>query len=308
MKSLVEHPATGLILDFSQVDFGGPEQEEVIANWQARREANLRPLTFKGDFLCSQHRDHENPWLELRQLPGQIIAAHWKGSALAGSHEIVHGVSAEHQRQVEYVQNAGEAAGFRVEVEKFLPTTKVKPDAIVYGSQADMGVEVQRSHLTVQAARTRTTEALQAGVTSVWFTDSNRNPKWIGHVPGVRLNPAIVWDRVPRPRSVSVAGVRQIVPRNCRAWPGSPCPRHSRGCSKWHPDHAPKLGMFADDLAELVPVGELVPMEFKTFGGRKLVLIVSAEGKARYESMVGHSADLPVKAAARRGAPVGRKA
>jgi hypothetical protein len=205
MKSLVEHPTTGLTLDFSQVDFGGPGQEEIIVAWLARREANVKPLTRKGEFLCAQHRDYENPWLELRKLPGQLIAAHWKGSALAGSHEIVHGVSPEHQRQVEYVQNAGEAAGFQVDVEKFLPT-KVKPDAIVYRSHADMGVEVQRSHLTVPAARSRTTKALQAGVTPVWFTDSNRNPKWLGHVPGVRLNPAIAWDRVSQPRTVEVAG------------------------------------------------------------------------------------------------------
>jgi hypothetical protein len=82
MKSLVWHPATRLTLDFSQVDFGGPEQEAVMADWLARCEANLQPLTRKGDFECVQHRDHENPWLELRKLPGQIIAAHWKGSGL----------------------------------------------------------------------------------------------------------------------------------------------------------------------------------------------------------------------------------
>jgi hypothetical protein len=57
-------------------------------------------------------------------------------------------------------------------------------------------------------------------------------------------------------------------------------PRHSRGCSAWHPDRMSQRGVFADDLAELVPVGELVPMEFKTFGGRRLVLIAFAEGKA----------------------------
>jgi hypothetical protein len=176
------------------------------------------------------------------------------------------------------MRNAGEAAGFRVEVEKYLPS-KVKPDAIVYGPQVDMGVEVQRSRLSVPAARSRTTKALRAGVTSVWFTDSQFNPKWIGHVPGVRLNPDITWDTVPRRRSLSVAGIRHIVERNCRTWPGSPCPRHSRGRSAWHPDHTPQRGVFADDLAELVPVGQLAPMEFKTFGGRKLVLIVFAESK-----------------------------
>jgi hypothetical protein len=55
------------------------------------------------------------------------------------------------------------------------------------------------------------------------------------------------------------------------------------------------------------PVGELVPMQFRTFDGRKQVLIVSAEGKALYEDMVGHPADLHVKAAARAGAPAGQE-
>ena len=39
----------------------------------------------------------------------------------------------------------------------------------------------------------------------------------------------------------------------------------------------------------MVPNGELVPIECRTFGGRKLVLILLAEGKARYQTMVGHS-------------------
>lgn len=183
----------------------------------------------------------------------------------------------------------------------------MKPDAIVYGPRADMGVEVQRSRLTVPAAKTRTTRALRAGVTPVWFTDSRLNPKWLGHVPGVRLNPAIPWDTVPRPQTVSVAGVRHIVERNCRKWPGSPCPRHSRGCSAWHPDHLPQRGVFADDLAELVPIGDLVPMEFKTFSGQKVVLIVFAEGKARYEAMVGHAADLTLNPATQQRAPAGQE-
>lgn len=294
MQNLVEHPSTGLILDFSKADFGGPRQAAVVEDWRARRAAGRnRRFSSPGEYICYYHRDHENPsmYLHMDEDTGVIAASHWPGSGLE-AHTIVHdAVTPEHRRQVEYMQNAGEAAGFRVEVEKYLPT-KVKPDAIVYGPRADMGVEVQRSRLSVPAARSRTTKALRAGVTSVWFTDSHLNPKWIGHVPGVRLNPEIAWDTVPRRRTISVAGVRHIVERNCRAWPGSPCPRHSRGCSAWHPDHMPQRGVFADDLVEMVPVGQLVPMEFKTFAGRKLVLIVFAEGKAQYEAMVGHSADL----------------
>jgi hypothetical protein len=253
VKYLVEHPATGLVLDFSKADFGGPQHIAVVDDWRARRAAGgSRPLSAPGEFICHTHRDHEHPsmYLHMWEDTGLIAASHWPGSGLE-AHTIVH-VSDQHRRQVEYLQHAGEAAGFRVEVEKYLPT-RVKPDAIVYGPQANMGVEVQRSRLAVPAGKTRTTKALRAGVTPVWFTDSRRNPAWLGHVPGVRLNPEVPWDTVPSPRTVSVAGVRHIMERNCRKWPGSPCPRHSRGCSAWHPDHMPQRGVFADDLAELVP-------------------------------------------------------
>jgi hypothetical protein len=30
MRDLVEHPSTGLTLDFSKTDFGGPEQTAVV--------------------------------------------------------------------------------------------------------------------------------------------------------------------------------------------------------------------------------------------------------------------------------------
>ena len=79
-----------------------------------------------------------------------------------------------------------------------------------------MSPEVQRSRIGVPAAKRRTTQAILAGATPTWFTDTRANPKWLGRVPGVRFNPDIPWDMVPRPRTVSVARVRHIVERNCR--------------------------------------------------------------------------------------------
>jgi hypothetical protein len=37
MRSLVLHPATGLVLDFEAEDFGGPDQEAIITDWLTRR-------------------------------------------------------------------------------------------------------------------------------------------------------------------------------------------------------------------------------------------------------------------------------
>jgi hypothetical protein len=202
MRDLVEHPSTGLTLDFF-------------------------------------HRDDENPSMYLRmdEDTGRVAAVHWPGSGLE-AHKIVHAPSPEHGYQAEYLGNAAQAVGHQVAMEQYLPTG-IKPDLLISGPQAVMSAEVQRSHIGVPTAKRRTTQALLAGTAPTWFTDTRANPKWLGHVPGVRFNPEIPWDTVPRPRTVSVAGVRHILERNCRNWPGSPCPRHSRGCSAWHPDHTP---------------------------------------------------------------------
>jgi hypothetical protein len=253
MRDLVEHPSTGLTLDFSKADFGGPEQTAVIDEWRARRAAGRSGrLSDPGEFVCHLHRDHENRFMYLRmgEDTGRVEAVHWPGSGLE-AHTIVHALSPQHGYQAEYLGNAAQAAGHQVVMEEYLPTG-VKPDLLISGPRAVMSAEVQRSRIGVPTAKRRTTQALLAGATPTWFTDTRANPKWLGHVPGVRFNPEIPWDTVPRPRTVSVAGVRHIVERNCRNWPGSPCPRHSRGCNAWHPDHTPQRGVFADDLAELV--------------------------------------------------------
>jgi hypothetical protein len=213
MRSLVIHPRSGLTLDFEAPDFGGPDQDAVVADWLARRAAGRTPLTVEGEFVCYLHRNYERPALYLRKDHGQIIAAHWPGSSLAGSHEITHGISDEHRRQVDYLQRAGEAEGFTVETEVHLET-RVIPDAVVYGPQLNMGVEVQRSKLTAAKAKARTTQARRGDVLPVWFADSQAAPRWFEQVPGVRMNPGTSWAALPPARSVTlVGGVREIVPR-----------------------------------------------------------------------------------------------
>src|SRR5262245_50589859 len=137
MRDFVFHSPTGLMLDFSHVDFGGEAQAEVIAAWMLRGKAD------RGEFICQEHRERENPSLYLRRNGSALVAAHWPGSLLHGTHEITHGVSDEHKRQVEYISRAGQAAGYEVKSEVSLPT-KVRSDAVIYGP-VTTGVEVQRS-------------------------------------------------------------------------------------------------------------------------------------------------------------------
>lgn len=288
MRDLVIHAPTGLELDFGEDDFGGPREAAVVAALRQRSGG-----TERGELICYVHRDHEKPWLYLQQRGRTIVAAHWPGSKLDGSHQITHGVSDEHKRQVEYIARAGDAAGFDVGTEVSLPT-KVRSDAVIYGPTTT-GIEVQRSALTARDAKARTTKARRAGVLPIWFSDAARNPQWLFQVPGVRMNEQ-PWNTVPRAGSVTVvSGVRVISARRCHNIPDSPCPNRRRGCSLWHPVHEPRLGVTVDDLAALVPSGDLVPINYKTLSGRTYTLIVGRNDKERYEAVSGVSADLPLR-------------
>lgn len=295
MRDLVIHAPTGIELDFAREDFGGPQQAAVIAEWAERAVRAPGRKSEQGEFICHVHRFHEKPWLYLQQRGRVIIAAHWPGSRLDGSHQIRHGVSDEHQRQVEYIARAGEGAGFTVETEVRLPT-RARSDAVIYGPTTT-GIEVQRSPLTVREAKARTTRARRAGVTPIWFSDAPRNPAWLFTVPSVRMNEQS-WDSVPRVRSVTVAsGIRTVKARLCRDIPGKPCKqwRSHRRVEIWHPIHEPQLGVTVDDLAELIPNGELVPISYRTLSGRDYTLIVGRKDKQLYESLTGRSGDLPLK-------------
>ncbi len=286
MRDIVIHSQSGLLLDFAEEDFGGDEQAVVIASWRERHH------TEQGEFLCHDHRNHERPWLYLQQRGGLLVAAHWPGTGLAGSHEITHGISDEHKREVEYIQRAETAAGFESRTEVALPT-KVRPDLLVYGPH-QIGVEVQRSQLTATAAKARTTKARQAGVESLWFSDNRRDPPWLWQVPGVRMMD-LPWDELPPSGFVKVvSGVRSIVPERCRSIRNSTCPEHRYGCNRWHPDHGP-YPVLVDDLAAAVPQGFVVPILWRPFGGRGRIILVRALDKARYEAMTGRPADIPLR-------------
>jgi hypothetical protein len=59
--------------------------------------------------------------------------------------------------------------------------------------------------------------------------------------------------------------------------------------------HDLRLDTLVDDLAEMVPAGKLVPMAYRSLGGREFALVVSREDKARYEAMIGEPAVVPVR-------------
>jgi hypothetical protein len=149
---------------------------------------------------------------------GRVAAVHWPGSGLE-AHTIVHASSPQHGYQAEYLGNAAQAVGHQVAMEEYLPTG-VKPDLLISGPRAVISAEVQRSRISVPTAKRRTTQAILAGATPTWFTDTRTNPKWFGHVPGGPLNPEIPLGHRPAPAN----GVGRWDP----AHPGAELPEMAR--------------------------------------------------------------------------------
>jgi hypothetical protein len=60
MRDLVLHSRSGLLLDFAEDDFGGEEQQAIIADWHERRRAGRKPLVDEGEFICHVHRNQSD--------------------------------------------------------------------------------------------------------------------------------------------------------------------------------------------------------------------------------------------------------
>jgi hypothetical protein len=171
----------------------------------------------------------------------------------------------------------------------------VRPDGVIYGPSINMGIEIQRSKLSVPQIKGRTTKARRAGVESVWFSDGQTRPPWMWKVPSVHMNPDTSWKSVPPPRTVMVAsGVVSIVAKRCDDIRESKCPLRRYGCRRWHPQFGDRFGIWVDDLAEYMPAGKVLPMLYKALSGREMVVLTPKDDKARYEQMVGHAADVPM--------------
>lgn len=293
MKDCILHVPSGIMLDFAEPDFGNPAAPEIIDQW--RRAGHHAK---KGEFKCWRHRDHEHPWLCLREKDGVLIAAHWPGSGLHD--QFHHGMSDEHKRQTEYITRAAEDSGYRTELEYSLPTG-VRLDAAIFGPSVT-GVEVQRSAATRRTVVTRTTKAQRAGVTSLWFKDGEGQPPWFFRVPSVGMSLGS-WASLPDRGSVAVAsGVRVIEAQRCRDILHGICSNRFKGCNKFHPVHGPRMGLVVDDIAALVPAGKLVPMrwQYHSTGRADAILLVAPADKAHYEELTGHAAGLALRPGPRR--------
>lgn len=209
-------------------------------------------------------------------------AAHFAGGA-HGDHMVAL-ESDEHKRQKEYWLRAAEDAGYEAENEVRSGNGTVIDLGI--DGHVRTGVEIQHSPITVPAVKTRTTKSFRAGYTTVWFSDWDKSPPWFHRVPSLGCN-RLPWDEMlPQRRAATATGLRLIEAVKCVVGAFPKCPEGGwRPCGMYHPKPVPWLGLTVDDVAQMVPAGEAVPLAGKS-GFVYLVPVASAD---RYRELSGRS-------------------
>lgn len=247
MRDLAVHES-GAVIDLVEPT---AEHEALMRVMLAERDARRR--TPKGILRCAAH---DAPlYLQVREAV--VYACHWPGTGL-GKHRVSL-MSTEHRVQVEYVARAADRAGIRTALEVSLPT-HVRPDLVIGDRTA---IEVQRSHLTVRQAKSRTTKAINGGMDiSLWISDKEPKyaPKWMYQVPSATAF-AREWDTLPPAGSATItSGVRELIAEPCRPPYRTQCPETKRTwCGKQHVRHLPLRGVSLDVLSVGLVGGEFVP-------------------------------------------------
>jgi hypothetical protein len=216
-----------------------------------------------------------------RNKDGQYWARHFPGAA-HGSHEVVHETD-EHRRQKEYHVRAAEAAGLIAETE--VSTGKTRLDVRISGGKVPTGIEIQHSDISAANAKQRTTKSYRAGYTVAWFNDRGSRPGFLREVPAYGCN-ALPWrDRLPEARAATATGLVHVEAVRCEIGAFEKCPDgYTRPCGLFHPKREPWRGLTVDDVAALVPNGQIVPL-----AARNGIYLTSPKSLARYQELAGGS-------------------
>ena len=223
-----------------------------LPRWLYEEIASLHGRCTKDDpaFTCLANGQPMSVW---RHRNGRYFLKHYPGGA-HGGHTVALGLmSDEHRNQTEYCQRAADRAGLRTILEH--PTVgRTRLDLAVVGAE-QAGIEIQHSHLSRAAAKSRARRSLGAGWPTAWVTDTMQDPDWADHVPTARLTvrgltPELDWSAMPRPHSAKVA-VSMF--------------KRVREGARWSFLRSP-TAIHLDELPVLMAAGEILPVRYGSKG------------------------------------------
>jgi hypothetical protein len=217
-----------------------------------------------------------------RSRNGNFFAAHFPGEG-HGDHPIAP-ETVEHRRQKDYWVRAARACGLDAATEVRVPGGVL--DVAITGGPVTTDVEVQRVTVKLAVITRRTRTYHKAGFLPVWFNDGGSRPLWLRTVPALGCT-RWSWDRaMPRARSIGATGLGALRVVRCDVGEfGGRCPKtHRAPCGRMHPRvDAGKGHLTVDDVAGMIPAGEIVPLRY--WNGN--VFLVSLVDFYRFRDMTG---------------------
>ena len=238
-----------------------------------------------GILICLLADGENDEMFVKKSVSGKYFAAHFPGAA-----HVDHPIALEsdgHRRQKYYWAQAAEANGLQADIEVSVRSPKSgrvygKLDVAITGGPVPTDIEVQRSKIDPSTVKGRTTKYRNCGYMVAWFNDWGQRPKWLYDVPSIGCT-AIPWDlEMPKPRTVYATGLGLIEAIKCVVGAFNRCPGgHSRPCGKPHPKQSPWGGLKIEDVAGLIPAGEIIPMIDRS--GQ--VILVSRASFALYQEL-----------------------
>lgn len=199
---------------------------------------------------------HQSGRYFVRHYPGGTGEKHYHG-ALAT-------MSDEHRRQAEYSRRAAENSGYSAQLE-VSTGGHTRVDVGVFSESGNIGLEIQRSALTIPQAQSRARKSFTAGWTTAWISDRENDPAWMDRVPSARLTTRGGWDEQVLPPNTANVVITTF--------------HRKRDRSKrlgWRYEREPKT-VLLDELAYLMPAGEIIPVVVGTRGHVVLAEKAAAE-------------------------------
>lgn len=206
-------------------------------------------------------RGNGQPMYIWRHQSRRYFARHYPGGNSDNHSHFINTMSIEHHRQAEYVARAASKNGLEAVLE-MLTGGGTRIDVGVTGEN-QIGFEIQRSQLSRAHAKSRCTKSFNAGWPTAWVHDQEKEPDWVGHVPTARLTVRSDWaENLPPSNTAKV-----IIRRFSRE-------RDANKKSGWRYEHGP-TEVLLDDLAYLMPAGEIVPV---TISGKQKIVVLAYKG------------------------------
>lgn len=192
--------------------------------------------------------ENGEPMYIWRHSSGRYFARHYPhGNKDNHPHGPLVTMSDEHRRQAEYSRRAAENSGFNAQLE-VSTGGHTRVDVGIFSDKGNVGLEIQRSALTIPQAKDRARKSFNAGWITAWISDRQNLPSWNDRVPSARLTTRGGWDERVLPPNTARVVISTFYRQRDKS--------KRRG---WRYERQPKT-VLLDELAYLMPAGEIGPV------------------------------------------------